>query len=118
MEPMYELVAKNFATHFSDTDYTDISLSECSRLCQQSPDYPCRAFFFGHTVLGKFCGLMHLTAAAVAKIPGGNFPVDGVNLYQPVKKVESKGRNFEISCGNTKCDFTNEFDNRLSSRQG
>jgi PAN domain len=90
----YEIVVKNLATHFSDTDYVDIPLSQCADLCRSNPDYPCRAFFFGNTVLGRFCGLMHLTAAAVAKIPGGNFPVDGVNVYQPIKNAAPKGQTF------------------------
>ncbi|OQV14123.1 hypothetical protein BV898_11698 [Hypsibius exemplaris] len=86
----YEVVVKNLATHFSDTDYVDISLAECADLCRSNPDYPCRAFFFGNTVLGRFCGLMHLSVAAVSAIPGGNFPVQGVNLYEPIKSTPPK----------------------------
>lgn len=79
------MVSKNLATHFSDTDYVDVSLTECARLCSNNPDYPCRAFFFGQTILGRFCGLMHLPAAAVASIPGGIFPLEGVNIYEPAR---------------------------------
>ena len=82
----YEVVAKNIASHFSDTDYTGVSLSECAELCRSSPDYPCRAFFFGDTVLGQFCGLMHLNFQSVRRISGGTFPVNGVNIYEPIAK--------------------------------
>ncbi|XP_055340012.1 uncharacterized protein LOC129589329 [Paramacrobiotus metropolitanus] len=94
----YDIVTRNLATHFSDTDYVDISLAECAKLCHENPDYPCRAFFFGETILGRFCGLMHLPVAAVAQIPGGIFPIEGVNMYEPAvsKGCPSDAVNFVL----------------------
>ena len=44
----YEVAVKNLATHFSDTDYVDVSLAECADLCRTSP-----GTFFGGVFLLK-----------------------------------------------------------------